>query len=140
MIVLYDDYSVTGDFYEWSASYISKLREEGVVKYVTSYEEFKKILDSARLVIAVFTTPTCTACMIYKPIFYMVADKMKDDDVKFIEVDAFYAPEAAYESNVLTTPTTVAYIDGSSIEMVEGILDEESLIEFIKNIMSKTRG
>lgn len=137
---MYNDYSVTGDFYEWSASYISKLREEGVVKYVTSYEEFKKILDSARLVIAVFTTPTCTACMIYKPIFYMVADKMKDDDVKFIEVDAFYAPEAAYESNVLITPTTVAYVDGNSIEIVEGILDEESLIEFIKNIMSKTKG
>ncbi len=133
MRMTYETYSGEEDFYTWSFNYIEELRKKGIVLYITSYEDYKRVLEKARVVVAVFTTPTCSACMIYKPIFYSVAEKMKSDDTVFIEVDAYYAPEAAYEVGVMATPTTVIYINGEPVDGIVGIIDEESLMELIEN-------
>ncbi|ALL01037.1 Thioredoxin [Pyrodictium delaneyi] len=124
------------DFYTKMYNEIERLRKEGVVEYVTSYDRFREIIENHPVVVAVFTTPTCSACMIYKPIFYMVAEKLRDK-AKWIEVDAYEAPEAAFESGVTATPTTIVYVDGEAVDGFVGILDEEGLVEIVKQYVEE---
>lgn len=135
----YESYSGEEDFYTWSFNYVEKLRKKKVVLYITSYEEYKRVLGRAKAVVALFTTPACSACMIYKPIFYSVAEKMRSGDIVFIEVDAYYTPEAAYEVGVMATPTTVMYINGEPVDGIVGIIDEESLMELIENTIRRIK-
>jgi thioredoxin 1 len=58
-------------FLDETSEFIKKAREEGIVEYVTSTDRFHEILRKHRLVVAVYTTPTCSACAIYKPIYYI---------------------------------------------------------------------
>jgi len=124
------------DFYTRMYNEIERLRKEGVVEYVTSYDRFREIIEDNRVVVAMFTTPTCSACIMYKPIFYMVAEKLKDK-AKWIEVDAYEAPEAAFESGVTATPTTIIYVNGEVVDGFVGILDDEGLMEIVKQYIEE---
>jgi len=129
------------DYYEEEAEvyeYLEELREKGIVEYVTSYEKFKNILRENKVVVAVFTTPTCSACFMYKPIFYIVAEKLQNK-AKWIEVDAYAAPEAAIEAGVMATPTTAVIIDGEIANGLIGILDEETLEETLNEALKHTQ-
>ncbi len=124
----HEDYYEEAEVYE----YLDELREKGIVEYVTSYEKFKKILRENKVVVAVFTTPTCSACFMYKPIFYIVAEKLRDK-AKWVEVDAYATPEAAVEVGVMATPTTVIFVDGKIVDGFVGILDEETLEDMVSD-------
>ena len=129
------------DFYSWSSKYIEDLRKKGIVRYVTSYDEYRKLTRSKPLVVAVYTTPTCSACAIYKPIYYIVAEEYTSNnpDVAFLEVDAYYAPEAAYEVGVMATPTTIFFVNGRPVDGVVGVLDEDSLKEMIEEVRARAK-
>lgn len=126
------------DFYTRMYDEIERMRKEGIVEYVTSYARFREILKNHRVTVAVFTTPTCTACMVYKPIFYMTAEKLRDQ-AKWIEVDAYEAPEAAFEWGVTATPTTIVYVNGEAVEAFVGVLDDESLEEIVKGAVERVK-
>ncbi len=124
------------DFYEWSSEYIERLRKQGIVEYVTDYERYRRILEEHPVVVAVYTTPTCSACAIYKPIYYMVAEELSDK-AKWIEVDAYYAPEAAYEVGVMATPTTMFFVNGEAVDGFVGVMDEDGLKEALEEVLRR---
>jgi len=126
-------------FLEESSEFIRRAREEGVVEYVTSADRFREILRGHRLVVAVVTTPTCSACALYKPIFYLVADEHREG-VKWVELDAYYAPEPAFEYGVAATPTTLIFVDGEPVDGFVGIMDEEGLWEAVRPHLERLRG
>jgi thioredoxin-like negative regulator of GroEL len=111
-----------------------KTRIEEPVKYITSYRVFRETICKSPVVVAIFTSPTCPACRVYKPIFYRYAaeaSKKLRGRVVFAEVDVFYAPEAAYEAGVMATPTTVIFKDCRPVDGFTGIADEETLHSII---------
>ncbi len=107
---------------------------EEPVKYITSYRVFHETICRNPVVVAIFTSPTCPACRVYKPIFYRYAAEASQKlggRVVFAEVDVFYAPEAAYEVGVMSTPTTVIFKGCKPVDGFVGIADEDTLNEFI---------
>ena len=124
------------DFYSWSSDYIEQLRKKGIVEYVTDYQRYREILEKHPVVVAVYTTPTCSACAIYKPIYYMVAEELQDK-AKWIEVDAYYAPEAAIEVGVMATPTTMFFVNGEAVDGFVGVMDEDGLKEALEEVLKR---
>jgi len=134
----YEEFLEEFGFLEESSEFIRKLRRSGVVEYVTSTDRFLEILKENPIVVAVYTTPACSACAIYKPIFYIVASE-HPREVKWVEVDAYQAPEAAFAYGVSATPTTIIFVDGEPVDGFVGIMDEEGLWETVKPYVDKAR-
>jgi thioredoxin-like negative regulator of GroEL len=134
----YEEFLEEYGFFDETSEFILRARKEGIVEYVTSTDRFHEILEHEPLVVAVYTTPTCTACAMYKPIYYIVASEHQDG-VKWIEVDAYQAPEAAFEYGVTATPTTIIFLKGRPVDGFVGIMDEEGLWETVKQYLEKLR-
>jgi len=132
----YEEFLEEYGFLDETSEFILRARREGIVEYVTSYDRFREILEKEPLVVAVYTTPTCSACAMYKPIYYIVASDHQDG-VKWIEVDAYQAPEAAFEYGVTATPTTIIFLHGKPVDGFVGIMDEEGLWEAVKPFYEK---
>ncbi|ABM80555.1 thioredoxin family protein [Hyperthermus butylicus] len=110
------------------------------VTYITSYGLFREIICRNPLVVAIFTSPTCPACSVYKPIFYRYAaetSKKLGRRIVFAEVDVYYAPEAAYEAGVMATPTTVIFKKCRPVDGFTGIADEETLHQIVLQHIAK---
>jgi len=134
----YEEFLEEFGFYDETSEFIRRARQEGVVEYVTSAERFHEILREHSLVVAVYTTPTCSACAIYKPIYYIVASD-RQDGIKWIEVDAYQAPEAAFEYGVTATPTTIIFLEGQPVDGFVGVMDEEGLWEAVEPYYKKLK-
>jgi len=134
----YEEFLEEYGFLDETSEFILRARREGIVEYVTDYRRFREILEQHPLVVAVYTTPTCAACAMYKPIYYIVASEHRDG-IKWIEVDAYQAPEAAFEYGVTATPTTIIFLNGRPVDGFVGVMDEEGLWETVKPYYEKLR-
>lgn len=106
------------------------------LKLVRDSEEFWGIVNSSsKPVFVVFSTPYCSACEMYKPFVEEVA-KLLGDMIEFIEVDAYSAPEPAWELGVMSTPTTILFYKGRPIDGFMGIADVSGILEFLAEILA----
>jgi thioredoxin-like negative regulator of GroEL len=109
-------------------------RVEEPVKYIADYASFREAVCKHPVVVAIFTSPTCPACRMYKPIFYRyasMASRKLRGRVGFMEVDVYYAYEAAMEVGVMATPTTVIFHNCRPVDGFAGVVDEETLHEIL---------
>jgi thioredoxin-like negative regulator of GroEL len=110
--------------------------DSGRVKLIESARDFDRAICSRRVVVALFTSPTCPACEMYRPIFYEAARRaarMFSGRVAFIEVDVYSVPEKAYELGVMSTPTTVVFVDCKPVDGFVGIADVDELIGVVRS-------
>ena len=106
------------------------------LRLVRDSEEFWGIVNrSSKLVFAVFTTPYCSACVMYKPFVEEVA-KLLGDVIEFIEVDAYSAPEPAWELGIMSTPTTVLFYKGKPVDGFVGVTDVSGILEFLAEVLA----
>ena len=106
------------------------------VRIVRDSEEFWNIVNnSSKPVFVVFTTPYCSACEMYKPFVEEVA-KLLGDMIEFVEVDAYSAPEPAWELGVMSTPTTVLFYKGRPVDGFMGIADVPGILEFLAEVLA----
>ncbi len=116
--------------------------EDDAVELITEGERLDQIVCKYPVVIAMFTSPTCAACAIYKPIFYEFAKKarrMYGDRVKFVEVDVYYAYEKAMELGIMGTPTTIIFRNCEVVDGFVGAVDEYSLEEILRPYLEEAR-
>ncbi len=122
--------------------YYEEARERGSdspVELVLDEKRFDEIICKYPVVVAVFTSPTCPACEMYRPILYMYAEKNREKlkgRVKFIEVDVYHLTEKAWELGVMSTPTTIIFHQCKPVEGFVGPADEETLDEVLKPYIS----
>ncbi len=108
--------------------------EAGGVRVVSSSEEFERAVCSSRVVVALFTSPTCPACEVYKPIFYEAArraSRLYRGRVGFVEVDVYSVPEKAYELGIMSTPATVVFVNCRPVDGFLGIADVDELLGLV---------
>ncbi len=113
--------------------------EEQVVEFVTDKERFREILCKYPVVVAIFTSPTCAACAIYKPIFYAYAEEVyrrggeeARRNIKFIEVDVYHLYEEALDLGVMGTPTTIVFQSCKPVDGFPGAVDDITLVEILR--------
>ena len=106
------------------------------LRLVKDSEEFWEIVNrSQKPVFAVFTTPYCSACAMYKPFVEEVA-KLLGDVIEFVEVDAYSIPEPAWELGIMSTPATVLFYRGKPIDGFVGVADVPGILEFLSEVLA----
>ncbi len=105
-----------------------------VTVLVEGDEEFERIVCSKPIAVAVFTSPMCPACEMYRPMFREAARVVKrklGDRVVFVEVDVMTAYEKAMELGVLSTPTTIVFKECRPVDGFVGPAYPEDLVEIV---------
>ncbi len=91
------------------------------------WDNFLKLVKEKKLVVAVVTSPTCSACMFYIPIFTEYASRNRARGVVYVIVDVYRDPETAYALGVMATPTTLIFHKGELVDGFVGAVSYEDL-------------
>ncbi len=102
---------------------------------MTSSSRFREIISTQPMVVAVFTSLTCPACAMYRPVLEKLAELASEPPIVEYIVD--YDPEPALELGITGTLATVVYIDGEPVEGFLGAIDLPELAEFLAGIASR---
>jgi len=81
-----------------------------------------------------FYSNGCGPCRVYAPIFEMIKQELKSEEITFIEIDVDNDPDnITGEYKVKGIPHTVLLEEEVQIKAKSGRLSEEQLKEFILN-------
>ncbi|MFQ6777910.1 MAG: thioredoxin [Alphaproteobacteria bacterium] len=96
---------------------------------------FNTMIDNG-LTLVDFWATWCGPCRMFGPIFESVSEKVPD--VKFIkfEVDESNR-ETPVKFGIRGIPAILAFRDGKLVESRTGLMDEETVIEWIKELKAK---
>ena len=117
--------------------------EDVDVEYVDRLNEYRRKICSSRIVVAAFTSPTCPACAVYRPIFYDTGRKLMSrywGKLRFIEVDVFRLADVAAELGVTATPTTIVFVGCRPWKKIIGVVDSETLRELVEPLLEEGVG
>ena len=122
-------------------------------KTVSTYEEYKKIVDSDEITMAVFGRNSCTWCNKYKPvydevageynvnIYYFDSDSFNKDEYKKIrnmglKILASCNSEGVEKdlSDDFGTPLTLFTQKGETIDCIGGYVDKDALVDKLKSV------
>jgi thioredoxin 1 len=101
------------------------------LRQVATFDEFKTLINSGKIIIIDFTATWCGPCQRIGPKFEEFAKQYGSDDLVFVKVDVDENSEAAEHCNVSAMPTFKAMKDGKVIEEMCGA-DAEKLLNLIK--------
>ena len=122
-------------------------------KTVSTYEEYKKIVDSDKIVMSVFGRNSCSWCNKFKPIYNEVAEEEKVD-IYYFDSDSFDEEEYNKIRNMglkilaecnnehvekdlsenFGTPLTLFTQNGKTIGCIGGYVDKDTLLAKLKDI------
>jgi thiol-disulfide isomerase/thioredoxin len=108
--------------------------EDCLVVVVEGDDEFKRLVCSKPLAVAMFSSPMCPACEMYRPMFREAARIAKSklgDRIIFVEADVMTTYEVAMELGILSTPTTVVFRNCRPVDGFVGPLLPEDLVEIV---------
>lgn len=95
--------------------------------------EYQRILNEYPLVIALFTSPYCEACLGAGPRFNRIAEKYAGR-VKTLLVDTTQTPKI---QGVDGTPTLVVYKNALEVENLKGIGSPQEQEELLEDVFSE---
>jgi len=107
-----------------------RIRPKKEVTEITSIEEFRKAINSCKLTIAFFYTPTCPYCRMMEPLIEAAAELL-GDRVNFIKINAAYLYEVAGAYYIMGTPTTIAFANGEEVDRIVGYVPVEEFEGFL---------
>ena len=99
-------------------------------------DNFDTILSKNTKVVVDFYSPTCTPCMILKPIFENLGNEM-GEDVLFITVNAQQFSSLASKYNVSSIPHLIIFKKGIVVNTSKGYRSKASLKSWVDSAFSK---
>ena len=99
---------------------------------IDNLDDYQRILEEHPLVIVLFTSPYCQACMGAGPHFNRIADKYAGR-VKSLLLDTTKTPKIV---GVDGTPTLVVYKNALEVENLKGIGEPQYQEEFLEGVFS----
>lgn len=90
------------------------------VQVISSYEQFKKVISSDKIVVIDFWATWCGPCKMIGPIFEKISDTPASEKVDFYKVDVDEQSQIAQEVGVRAMPTFVFFKNGEKIETIVG--------------------
>ncbi|XVF75772.1 hypothetical protein PTKIN_Ptkin13bG0213900 [Pterospermum kingtungense] len=102
-----------------------------LTKHKGQYALRKLYHESPRLLLVLYTAPTCGPCRTLKPILSKVIDEF-DENVHFIEIDIEEDPEIAEAAGIMGTPCVQFYKNKEMLRTVPGVKMKREYREFIE--------
>jgi thiol-disulfide isomerase/thioredoxin len=102
-------------------------------------ETFNKLVHEFRdnLIITTFSSPTCSACKQFDPIFANSQKKYAEKGVIFTKVDVTQLPEVAEQFQIMGTPTTIIIHQQKVKNKQVGLIPPNNLTQFLNAELSK---
>lgn len=100
------------------------------LKHLTD-ENFKEETNKQNLVVVDFFATWCGPCRILGPILENVSGEVEGVDIYKVDVDE--NEQTAREFGIMSIPTIVLLKDGKEIARNVGLMNHDSLIDFINN-------
>ncbi|KAJ3494009.1 hypothetical protein NLJ89_g10898 [Agrocybe chaxingu] len=96
-----------------------------VVKAITSFAEFKTLIDSGKPILIDFWATWCGPCRAISPIFEKLSESQDYAGVEFYKVDVDEQPEISQEVGIRAMPTFLLFKDGNKRKDVVGARPQE---------------
>lgn len=90
------------------------------VQQIKSYDEFKQVTGTDKVVVIDFWATWCGPCKMISPIFEKIADTPAGEKLGFYKVDVDEQSQIASEVGIRAMPTFVFFKNGEKIETVVG--------------------
>ncbi|MCE4617651.1 MAG: thioredoxin family protein [Desulfurococcales archaeon] len=107
----------------------------GNVLEMSNCKEFEKVLNTNKPVVVAFSSPTCAACMMYRPEYEAAAEMV--DNVVFVWFNLAGCPDIAYQLGIMGTPTTVVFKNGEIKGAWIGAVDYATVVEAINESITE---
>ncbi|KAF8906361.1 thioredoxin-like protein [Mucidula mucida] len=91
------------------------------VKPITSHSQFKRILESNKVVVIDFWATWCGPCTVISPIFIKLSEQPEFAEIEFYKVDVDEQEEIAEEVQLRAMPTFIAFKDGEKVQDLVGV-------------------
>lgn len=104
------------------------------MKTLTAENFEQEILQADKPAIVDFWATWCGPCKMFAPIFHEVAEEM-GDMVIFGKVDVDEASDLASQFKVMSIPTIILFKDGKAIKKNMGVINKQSLKDFISQAL-----
>ncbi|TRM66245.1 thioredoxin-like protein [Schizophyllum amplum] len=91
-----------------------------MVKSIESYDEYKQIINSGKVVVIDFWATWCGPCKVISPIFEKLGLKDEYSSIEYYKVDVDQQDQIAQEVGVRAMPTFLAFKNGEKIGSTVG--------------------
>jgi len=93
---------------------------------ISSYKQFKVLLDSNKLFVVDFWATWCGPCRVISPVFERLAEqKEHNEKMDFYSVDVDQHSDIAKEVGIRAMPTFIVFKDGKQLDELRGALSPE---------------
>ncbi len=103
---------------------------------VRSWNEIQGIMRKCRVLFVNFYSTYCPYCRIFHRVFIDVG-RMYRGRAGFVMINVEHDPETAWRYNIMSTPTTIAFIDGEPATMIPGYVPHHVFQSIVERVLEK---
>ncbi len=108
----------------------------GTVIEVDDIHKLPNVIESCRAALMMVYTTLCPYCHAFNTVFERVAKEYTGKAV-FLRINADRFPEIAYELNIMSTPTTVVFVDGRIADYVVGYIPYSMFRSYVERLLAR---
>lgn len=102
---------------------------------ITSDAQLKKAVAGCKVTFVMFFSKTCPYCAAFDPIFRQVGERYRDY-ANFVKADVEMFYHLAASLGIMGTPATVAFVNGSPVDMAPGFMTALQFRAFVEAVLS----
>ena len=97
-----------------------------MIKYINETNFKTEVLDSKKAILVDFFATWCGPCNMLSPVLEKISNTRADFDIAKVDIDKLR--NLAIEYGIEVVPTLLIFKNGNVVHKIEGLVDEEEII------------